>query len=97
MEVGLGLLDREPKQPFLVLSPGTEQPSSRSSSHSHSHQHSPVSPRTHETIQQRPSVLHNTSMKIISSETPTPSVLRYVHPAVVSNACLHQHLVSEHL
>ncbi|NXP50111.1 NCOR2 protein, partial [Heliornis fulica] len=54
----------------------TEQPSSRSSSHSHSHQHSPVSPRTHETIQQRPSVLHNTSMKIISSETPTPSVLR---------------------
>ncbi|KFP19535.1 Nuclear receptor corepressor 2 [Egretta garzetta] len=50
--------------------------SSRSSSHSHSHQHSPVSPRTHETIQQRPSVLHNTSMKIISSETPTPSVLR---------------------
>ncbi|NWR76524.1 NCOR2 protein, partial [Centropus unirufus] len=54
----------------------TEQSSSRSSSHSHSHQHSPVSPRTHENIQQRPSVLHNTSMKIISSETPTPSVLR---------------------
>uniref|UniRef100_A0A8C4V274 Nuclear receptor corepressor 2 n=1 Tax=Falco tinnunculus TaxID=100819 RepID=A0A8C4V274_FALTI len=53
-----------------------KQSSSRSSSHSHSHQHSPVSPRTHETIQQRPSVLHNTSMKIISSETPTPSVLR---------------------
>uniref|UniRef100_A0A8B9UBN8 Nuclear receptor corepressor 2 n=1 Tax=Anas zonorhyncha TaxID=75864 RepID=A0A8B9UBN8_9AVES len=53
-----------------------EQSSSRSSSHSHSHQHSPVSPRTHETIQQRPSVLHNTNMKIISSETPTPSVLR---------------------
>uniref|UniRef100_A0A8B9T092 Nuclear receptor corepressor 2 n=1 Tax=Anas platyrhynchos TaxID=8839 RepID=A0A8B9T092_ANAPL len=52
-----------------------EQSSSRSSSHSHSHQHSPVSPRTHETIQQRPSVLHNTNMKIISSETPTPSVL----------------------
>ncbi|XP_072207513.1 nuclear receptor corepressor 2 isoform X13 [Excalfactoria chinensis] len=59
-----------------IWRPGTEQPSSRSSSHSHSHQHSPVSPRTHETIQQRPSVLHNTSMKIISSETPTPSVLR---------------------
>ncbi|XP_031448544.1 nuclear receptor corepressor 2 isoform X9 [Phasianus colchicus] len=59
-----------------IWRPGTEQSSSRSSSHSHSHQHSPVSPRTHETIQQRPSVLHNTSMKIISSETPTPSVLR---------------------
>uniref|UniRef100_A0A8B9QBX5 Nuclear receptor corepressor 2 n=1 Tax=Apteryx owenii TaxID=8824 RepID=A0A8B9QBX5_APTOW len=63
----------------LERSPGwdcTEQSSSRSSSHSHSHQHSPVSPRTHETIQQRPSVLHNTNMKIISSENPTPSVLR---------------------
>ncbi|XP_061866417.1 nuclear receptor corepressor 2 isoform X9 [Colius striatus] len=59
-----------------IWRPGTEQSSSRSSSHSHSHQHSPVSPRTHETIQQRPSVLHNTGMKIISSETPTPSVLR---------------------
>ncbi|XP_064378102.1 nuclear receptor corepressor 2 isoform X9 [Dromaius novaehollandiae] len=59
-----------------IWRPGTEQSSSRSSSHSHSHQHSPVSPRTHETIQQRPSVLHNTSMKIISSENPTPSVLR---------------------
>uniref|UniRef100_A0A8B9BUA0 Nuclear receptor corepressor 2 n=1 Tax=Anser brachyrhynchus TaxID=132585 RepID=A0A8B9BUA0_9AVES len=59
-----------------IWRPGTEQSSSRSSSHSHSHQHSPVSPRTHETIQQRPSVLHNTNMKIISSETPTPSVLR---------------------
>uniref|UniRef100_A0A8B9SZ86 Nuclear receptor corepressor 2 n=1 Tax=Anas platyrhynchos TaxID=8839 RepID=A0A8B9SZ86_ANAPL len=58
-----------------IWRPGTEQSSSRSSSHSHSHQHSPVSPRTHETIQQRPSVLHNTNMKIISSETPTPSVL----------------------
>ncbi|XP_067163356.1 nuclear receptor corepressor 2 isoform X12 [Apteryx mantelli] len=59
-----------------IWRPGTEQSSSRSSSHSHSHQHSPVSPRTHETIQQRPSVLHNTNMKIISSENPTPSVLR---------------------
>ncbi|NWX97085.1 NCOR2 protein, partial [Nothoprocta ornata] len=75
-----GRLGRSPAQRVGAisgcLSPGTEQPSSRSSSHSHSHQHSPVSPRTHETIQQRPSVLHNTSMKIISSENPTPSVLR---------------------
>uniref|UniRef100_A0A674K652 Nuclear receptor corepressor 2 n=1 Tax=Terrapene triunguis TaxID=2587831 RepID=A0A674K652_9SAUR len=50
--------------------------SSRSATHSHSHQHSPASPRTHETVQQRPSVLHNTGMKVISSESLTPSVLR---------------------
>uniref|UniRef100_A0A8C4YPS2 Nuclear receptor corepressor 2 n=1 Tax=Gopherus evgoodei TaxID=1825980 RepID=A0A8C4YPS2_9SAUR len=55
---------------------GTEQSSSRSATHSHSHQHSPASPRTHETVQQRPSVLHNTGMKVISSESLTPSVLR---------------------
>uniref|UniRef100_A0A8D0HBV8 Nuclear receptor corepressor 2 n=1 Tax=Sphenodon punctatus TaxID=8508 RepID=A0A8D0HBV8_SPHPU len=59
-----------------IWRPGTEQSSSRSSTHSHGHQHSPVSPRTHENIQQRPSVLHNTGMKIISSESLTPSVLR---------------------
>uniref|UniRef100_A0A674K480 Nuclear receptor corepressor 2 n=1 Tax=Terrapene triunguis TaxID=2587831 RepID=A0A674K480_9SAUR len=52
--------------------------SSRSATHSHSHQHSPASPRTHETVQQRPSVLHNTGMKVISSESLTPSVLRCV-------------------
>uniref|UniRef100_A0A8C0GNC1 Nuclear receptor corepressor 2 n=1 Tax=Chelonoidis abingdonii TaxID=106734 RepID=A0A8C0GNC1_CHEAB len=77
--------DREREKSFLAATtvehapiwrPGTEQSSSRSATHSHSHQHSPASPRTHENIQQRPSVLHNTGMKVISSESLTPSVLR---------------------
>ncbi|XP_067395809.1 nuclear receptor corepressor 2 isoform X6 [Emydura macquarii macquarii] len=59
-----------------IWRPGTEQSSSRSVAHSHGHQHSPASPRTHENVQQRPSVLHNTGIKIISSESLTPSVLR---------------------
>uniref|UniRef100_A0A8C8SF53 Nuclear receptor corepressor 2 n=1 Tax=Pelusios castaneus TaxID=367368 RepID=A0A8C8SF53_9SAUR len=59
-----------------IWRPGTEQSSTRSVAHSHSHQHSPASPRTHENIQQRPSVLHNTGMKVISSESLAPSVLR---------------------
>ncbi|XP_018118133.1 nuclear receptor corepressor 2 isoform X5 [Xenopus laevis] len=61
-----------------IWRPGTEQSSGRLSAPSHSHQHSPVSPRTHETVQQRPSVLHNTSMKnlMTSMESSTPSVLR---------------------
>uniref|UniRef100_A0A8C3TEJ8 Nuclear receptor corepressor 2 n=1 Tax=Chelydra serpentina TaxID=8475 RepID=A0A8C3TEJ8_CHESE len=77
--------DREREKSFLAAAtvehapiwrPGTEQSSSRSATHSHGHQHSPASPRTHETVQQRPSVLHNTGMKVISSESLTPSVLR---------------------
>uniref|UniRef100_A0A8C4YRQ7 Nuclear receptor corepressor 2 n=1 Tax=Gopherus evgoodei TaxID=1825980 RepID=A0A8C4YRQ7_9SAUR len=77
--------EREREKSFLAATtvehapiwrPGTEQSSSRSATHSHSHQHSPASPRTHETVQQRPSVLHNTGMKVISSESLTPSVLR---------------------
>ncbi|KAL8180184.1 UNVERIFIED_CONTAM: hypothetical protein K2H54_010169, partial [Gekko kuhli] len=60
-----------------IWRPGTDQSSGRSStSHSHNHKHSPVSPRTQENVQQRPSVLHNTNMKIMSSESLTPSVLR---------------------
>ncbi|XP_028912659.1 nuclear receptor corepressor 2 isoform X6 [Ornithorhynchus anatinus] len=61
-----------------IWRPGTEPSSTRPSSHSHSHQHSPISPRTQENVQQRPSVLHNTGMKgIISSvDSLTPSVLR---------------------
>uniref|UniRef100_A0A8C0KM43 Nuclear receptor corepressor 2 n=1 Tax=Canis lupus dingo TaxID=286419 RepID=A0A8C0KM43_CANLU len=75
-----------------IWRPGTEQSSSssgsggggsssggsRPASHSHSHQHSPISPRTQDTIQQRPSVLHNTGMKgiITSVEPSTPTVLR---------------------
>uniref|UniRef100_F7FA99 Nuclear receptor corepressor 2 n=1 Tax=Ornithorhynchus anatinus TaxID=9258 RepID=F7FA99_ORNAN len=60
-----------------IWRPGTEPSSTRPSSHSHSHQHSPISPRTQENVQQRPSVLHNTGMKgIISSvDSLTPSVL----------------------
>ncbi|OCT98366.1 hypothetical protein XELAEV_18010598mg [Xenopus laevis] len=60
-----------------IWRPGTEQSSGRLSAPSHSHQHSPVSPRTHETVQQRPSVLHNTNMKnLMTSTESTPSVLR---------------------
>ncbi|XP_073532257.1 nuclear receptor corepressor 2 isoform X5 [Phyllobates terribilis] len=61
-----------------IWRPGTEQSSGRLSAQSHSHQHSPVSPRTHENIQQRPSVLQNTGLKnlMTSAESATPSVLR---------------------
>ncbi|XP_075754603.1 nuclear receptor corepressor 2 isoform X6 [Pelodiscus sinensis] len=84
-QTGASASEREREKSFLAATtvehapiwrPGTEQSSSRSTTHSHSHQHSPASPRTHETIQQRPSVLHNTGMKVISSESLTPSVLR---------------------
>ncbi|XP_061459047.1 nuclear receptor corepressor 2 isoform X2 [Rhineura floridana] len=59
-----------------IWRPGTDQSSGRSSAHTHNHKHSPVSPRTQENVQQRPSVLHNTNMKMISSESLAPSVLR---------------------
>ncbi|XP_062942139.1 nuclear receptor corepressor 2 isoform X6 [Cynocephalus volans] len=73
-----------------IWRPGTEQSSggsgssgvggssSRPASHSHAHQHSPISPRTQDALQQRPSVLHNTGMKgiITSVEPSTPTVLR---------------------
>uniref|UniRef100_A0A668AF65 Nuclear receptor corepressor 2 n=1 Tax=Myripristis murdjan TaxID=586833 RepID=A0A668AF65_9TELE len=54
-----------------IWRPGTEHSSGGSSSsvrpsHSYSHQHSPVSPRTQESVQQRPSVLHNTGGKSLS-------------------------------
>uniref|UniRef100_A0A670ZVU3 Nuclear receptor corepressor 2 n=1 Tax=Pseudonaja textilis TaxID=8673 RepID=A0A670ZVU3_PSETE len=57
-----------------IWRPGTEHSSGRISAHSH--KHSPVSPRAQENIQQRPSVLHNTNMKIVSPEGLAPSVLR---------------------
>ncbi|XP_014642726.1 PREDICTED: nuclear receptor corepressor 2 [Ceratotherium simum simum] len=91
-----------------IWRPGTEQSSSgsggggsggssRPASHSHSHQHSPISPRTQDAIQQRPSVLHNTSMKgiIASGEPSTPTVLRStstsspVRPAATFPAATH--------
>ncbi|KAJ6656603.1 hypothetical protein lerEdw1_003490 [Lerista edwardsae] len=59
-----------------IWRPGTDQSSSRLPTHAHNHKHSPVSPRTQENIQQRPSVLHNTNMKMVSSESLAPSVLR---------------------
>uniref|UniRef100_A0A673A071 Nuclear receptor corepressor 2 n=1 Tax=Sphaeramia orbicularis TaxID=375764 RepID=A0A673A071_9TELE len=66
-----------------IWRPGTEHSSAsssstRPSSQPYSHQHSPVSPRTQETVQQRPSVLHNTGGKALSvSEHSGSSVLRY--------------------
>ncbi|XP_021113299.1 nuclear receptor corepressor 2 isoform X3 [Heterocephalus glaber] len=70
-----------------IWRPGTEQGSGSGSSGtgssssrpaSHTHQHSPISPRTQDALQQRPSVLHNTGMKgiITSVEPSTPTVLR---------------------
>ncbi|KAG8456018.1 hypothetical protein GDO86_001996 [Hymenochirus boettgeri] len=61
-----------------IWRPGTEQSSGRLSAPGHSHQHSPVSPRAHEYVQQRPSVLHNTGMKnlMTNTESSTASVLR---------------------
>ncbi|KAM5238869.1 nuclear receptor corepressor 2 isoform 2-T2 [Ctenodactylus gundi] len=70
-----------------IWRPGTEQSSSggnsgaggsSSRSASHTHQHSPISPRTQDALQQRPSVLHNTGMKgiITPVEPSTPTVLR---------------------
>uniref|UniRef100_A0A673VQD8 Nuclear receptor corepressor 2 n=1 Tax=Suricata suricatta TaxID=37032 RepID=A0A673VQD8_SURSU len=70
-----------------IWRPGTEQSSGGSSGGGgggsgrptpHSHQHSPMSPRTQDAVQQRPSVLHNTGMKgiLTSVEPSTPTVLR---------------------
>lgn len=51
--------------------------SGRAASQQYGHQQSPVSPRTQENIQQRPSVLHNTGGKSLSvSEHSNSSVLR---------------------
>nr|XP_013010037.1 nuclear receptor corepressor 2 isoform X2 [Cavia porcellus] len=73
-----------------IWRPGTEQSSgsgssgsgsssSRPTTHTHAHQHSPISPRTQDALQQRPSVLHNAGMKglITSVEPSTPTVLRW--------------------
>ncbi|XP_059750633.1 nuclear receptor corepressor 2 isoform X20 [Balaenoptera ricei] len=83
-----------------IWRPGTEQSGggggggggggsggSRPASHSHSHQHSPISPRTQDAIQQRPSVLHNTGMKniVTSVEPSTPTVLRWARSTSTSS------------
>ncbi|KAM9744671.1 nuclear receptor corepressor 2 isoform 3-T4 [Menidia menidia] len=53
-----------------IWRPGTEHSlassSGRPASQPYSHQHSPVSPRTQDNVQQRPSVLHNTGGKCFS-------------------------------
>ncbi|XP_031426191.1 nuclear receptor corepressor 2 isoform X4 [Clupea harengus] len=65
-----------------IWRPGHEQSpvsssSGRQPSHPYSHQHSPVSPRTQDGAQQRPSVLHNTVGKSMPvPDHSNPSVLR---------------------
>ncbi|KAF6082204.1 nuclear receptor corepressor 2 [Phyllostomus discolor] len=78
-----------------IWRPGTEQSGggsggggggSRPASHSHSLQHSPISPRTQDAIQQRPSVLHNTGVKGLSPAEPgTPTVLRWARSTSTSS------------
>uniref|UniRef100_A0A8C1LLQ6 Nuclear receptor corepressor 2 n=1 Tax=Cyprinus carpio TaxID=7962 RepID=A0A8C1LLQ6_CYPCA len=58
-----------------IWRPG-DSSSSRPPSHPYSHQSSPLSPRPQDSLQQRPSVLHNTSSKsLANSEHNSPSVL----------------------
>ncbi|XP_047418835.1 nuclear receptor corepressor 2 isoform X8 [Sciurus carolinensis] len=65
-----------------IWRPGTEQSSSSNGSGGrpapHPHQLSPISPRTQDALQQRPSVLHNAGPKgtAASLESSTPTVLR---------------------
>uniref|UniRef100_A0A3B3U7X8 Nuclear receptor corepressor 2 n=1 Tax=Poecilia latipinna TaxID=48699 RepID=A0A3B3U7X8_9TELE len=54
--------------------------SGRPASQPYGHQHSPVSPRTQDNVQQRPSVLHNTGGKSLSV-SEHPSVLRTIPSA----------------
>lgn len=69
-----------------IWRPGTEHSSASSSSSSgarpssqpYSHQHSPVSPRNQDSVQQRPSVLHNAGGKSLS--VSEQSVLRSMGP-----------------
>eukprot|EP00072_Mus_musculus_P074488 XP_017176251.1 PREDICTED: nuclear receptor corepressor 2 isoform X23 [Mus musculus] len=73
-----------------IWRPGTEQSSGAGGSSrpaSHTHQHSPISPRTQDALQQRPSVLHNTSMKgvVTSVEPGTPTVLRWARSTSTSS------------
>ena len=57
---------------------GSSSGSVRAAPHPYGHQHSPVSPRTQDSVQQRPSVLHNTGGKAMAlSEHGGSSVLRY--------------------
>uniref|UniRef100_A0A671TET8 Nuclear receptor corepressor 2 n=1 Tax=Sparus aurata TaxID=8175 RepID=A0A671TET8_SPAAU len=74
-----------------IWRPGLEQIDSsgvRPSSQPYSHQHSPVSPRTQDNVQQRPSVLHNTGGKSLSvSEHSSSSVFRFIANTSFCNLC----------
>ncbi|XP_054630962.1 nuclear receptor corepressor 2 isoform X2 [Dunckerocampus dactyliophorus] len=80
-----------------IWRPGTEHSlasssSVRPSSQPYSHQHSPVSPRTQENVQQRPSVLHNTGSKNLSAEHSGSSVLRAISSGPSRYQGYHGHL-----
>uniref|UniRef100_A0A8C5CB31 Nuclear receptor corepressor 2 n=1 Tax=Gadus morhua TaxID=8049 RepID=A0A8C5CB31_GADMO len=49
-----------------IWRPGASSGSVRAAPHPYGHQHSPVSPRTQDSVQQRPSVLHNTGGKAMA-------------------------------
>uniref|UniRef100_W5MFZ2 Nuclear receptor corepressor 2 n=1 Tax=Lepisosteus oculatus TaxID=7918 RepID=W5MFZ2_LEPOC len=73
-----------------IWRPGTEQSSSSSGPRpsAQNYQHSPVSPRTQDNVQQRPSVLHNTAGKTLTvagGDANNPSVLSFV--SVVAGRC----------
>uniref|UniRef100_A0A3Q2YCC0 Nuclear receptor corepressor 2 n=1 Tax=Hippocampus comes TaxID=109280 RepID=A0A3Q2YCC0_HIPCM len=80
-----------------VCASGTEHSlasssSVRPSSQPYSHQHSPVSPRTQDNVQQRPSVLHNTGSKNVSAEHSSSSVLRSIPSGASRYQGYHSHL-----
>ncbi|XP_060049263.1 nuclear receptor corepressor 2 isoform X5 [Erinaceus europaeus] len=71
-----------------IWRPGTEPSGAGGGGRSapHAHQHSPISPRTQEAVQQRPSVLHNTGVKGITPLEPgTPTVLRWARSTSTSS------------
>ncbi|KTG33620.1 hypothetical protein cypCar_00000980, partial [Cyprinus carpio] len=72
-----GAYNTSPISPGAPEQMGGSSSSSRPPSHPYSHQSSPLSPRPQDSLQQRPSVLHNTSSKsLANSEHNSPSVLR---------------------
>ncbi|XP_057688811.1 nuclear receptor corepressor 2 isoform X2 [Corythoichthys intestinalis] len=78
-----------------IWRPGTEHSLASSGSvrpSSQPYQHSPVSPRTQDNVQQRPSVLHNTGSKNLSAEHPSSSVLRSIPSGQSRYQGYHGHL-----
>ena len=71
------LTSRSPFAGTEHSSGGSSSGSVRAAQHPYGHQHSPVSPRTQDSVQQRPSVLHNTGGKAMAlSDHGGSSVLR---------------------